>query len=29
MVRAPIEDGNIMFLKLGIKDRYWKMVVEG
>ena len=26
--RDPVEDGNMLFSKLDIKDGYWKMIVE-
>ena len=28
VARAPVEDGNILFSKLDIKDGYWRMIVE-
>lgn len=28
VARAPVEDGNIVFSKLDIKDGYWRMIVE-
>ena len=28
VARAPVEQGNMMFSKLDIKDGYWRMMVE-
>ena len=28
IAHAPVEDGNIVFSKLDIKDGYWRMIVK-